>query len=51
MKSNLKTGQLIVINDINYLFLGYKDSAQKWGIFTDLHGNKHEAYMPDIKLN
>ena len=45
MKPKIKTGEVIVINDIEYLFLGYKDYAQKWGVFADSHGNKHERYM------
>lgn len=50
MKSNLKTGQLIKVGNIGYLFLGYKDSAQKWGVLADKHGNKYEAYMSDLKF-
>jgi hypothetical protein len=45
MKAKIKTGDVVVINEIKYTFLGYKDYAQKWGVFADSHGNKHERYM------
>lgn len=47
-QKEIMTGEVVIISNVPYLFLGYKDVKKKWGIFADTYGNTHERYMLDI---
>ncbi len=41
----MKTGEIVFLNGVEYLFLGYSDYKRKWGVFADKYGNKHTRYL------
>lgn len=41
----MKSGQYIILYNVQYLFLGYVDYEMKWGVAVDRHGNKHIFYI------
>lgn len=45
MKTKYKCGEPILLDGLRYIFLGYSDSAMRWGWFADQHGNKHLRYL------
>lgn len=38
-------GELVVIDNITYTFLGYTDYRMTIGLFADKYGNKHERFL------
>ena len=47
---NIKSGQNVYLNGLEYLFLGYNDNKRKWGTIADRFGNKSEIYVSDLTI-